>query len=62
MKRKPQKVCKCGHAKSKHQGYSGTFIVGPSVCMFCWDECLEFKQDNLATIERLAIFNEEKDS
>jgi hypothetical protein len=62
-RRKPQPICKCGHARSKHYEY--TFISGKHydrICTWCWDRCPEFEQDNLRTLKRLSEFKEEKEN
>ena len=64
FKRKPQPRCKCGHAKSQHskKPYSDHLGIDySSCCGFCWDKCLKFDQDNLATLERLHAFKEQKE-
>lgn len=61
--RKPQSRCKCGHAKSRH-GKHHTVNRGidySGACGFCWEECLVFRMDNLATLERLNEFKENKE-
>jgi hypothetical protein len=57
-RRKPQPRCVCGHAKSQHAFYP--HYSDELICGYCWDECPNYRMDNLATLERLAIFNEEK--
>ena len=59
MKRKPQKVCICGHAKSKHIEYTNRHgEYNPKICSFCWYDCVNFQQDNLRTLEKLHEFKE----
>lgn len=58
-RRKPQLRCVCGHAKSKHKKYNLIFD-GKQVCEYCWDKCVAFRQDNLATLEKIYDFNQEK--
>jgi len=62
-RRRPQARCKCGHAKSQHGKYYAQSLGLDyfSACGFCWDECLKFTQDNLATLERLNEFKENKE-
>lgn len=64
MKRRPQARCKCGHAKSQHGKASRSYALAGvdyyACCGFCWDKCLKFTQDNLATLERLNEFKENK--
>ena len=67
MKRQPQKVCKCGHARSQHDNFviiENHYMQVPERyrCGFCFDKCPEFKMDNLATLERLSKFYEEKEA
>lgn len=61
--RRPQPRCKCGHAKSQHGKYymQGVGVDYYSSCGFCWDDCMKFEQDNLATLERLNEFKEKKE-
>ena len=65
-KRKPQPRCKCGHAKSSHYEPKRNLFLGSCgvnlkyFCTYCWDKCPEYKMDNLATLERLYAFKEEK--
>lgn len=63
-RRRPQPRCKCGHAKSQHgkRYLSALGIDYFSCCGFCWDKCLRFTQDNLATLERLNEFKENKEN
>jgi hypothetical protein len=56
-RRRPQSRCKCGHARSQHFKDTKSGLLS---CWFCWEECKEFTQDNLATLERLYQYNEEK--
>lgn len=64
VRRRPQPRCKCGHAKSQHakHPYTNLGIDYSSCCGFCWDKCLKFEQDNLATLERLNEFKEYKEN
>jgi hypothetical protein len=60
-RRKPQPVCVCSHAKSKHISY--TYMTGEKldrVCSWCWEKCPTFRQDNLRTLEKLSEFAEQK--
>ena len=61
-RRRPQPRCKCGHAKSQHGKYYAQQlgIDYYSSCGFCLDGCFKFEQDNLATLERLNEFKENK--
>jgi hypothetical protein len=61
-KRRPQKVCICGHAKSQHGKYysASLGIQYARQCGFCFTNCPEFQQDNLRTLERLSEFAEKK--
>jgi hypothetical protein len=62
-RRKPQPRCKCGHAKSQHGKYyaAALGIDYFSCCGYCLDRCFKFEQDNLATLERLNEFKEQKE-
>lgn len=62
-RRRPQPRCKCGHAKSQHGKYyaAALGIDYFSSCGYCWDKCPKFTQDNLATLERLNEFKEQKE-
>jgi hypothetical protein len=62
-RRRPQSRCKCGHAKSQHGKYyaQSLGLDYHSACGFCWDKCLTFEMDNLATLERLNEFKETKE-
>ena len=62
-RRKPQPRCKCGHARSQHgKANFATFGVDYfQQCGFCFSKCLKFTQDNLATLERLNEFKEQKE-
>jgi hypothetical protein len=61
-KRRPQPVCKCRHAKSKHIAYTyNTGEVHQRICTWCWDKCPEFEMDNLKTLEKLSAFKEQKE-
>jgi len=60
--RRPQARCKCGHARSQH-GKAPFAAFGVDYfqqCGFCFSKCLKFEQDNLATLERLNEFKENK--
>lgn len=62
-RRKPQPVCKCGHAKSQHRKINHNSYLGISAkyhCVFCWEKCLNYQQDNLKTLEKLSEFVEQK--
>lgn len=61
-RRRPQSRCKCGHAKSQHgkRYVSALGVDYFNCCGYCWDDCLKFTQDNLATLERLNEFKEQK--
>jgi hypothetical protein len=61
-RRRPQKVCVCGHAKSQHGKYYAAELGVDyiSACGFCWDKCLKFQMDNLRTLEKLSEFAEQK--
>lgn len=62
-KRKPQARCRCGHAKSKH-GQDHVVLRGidySGSCCYCFDRCMKFQMDNLATLERLNAFKESKE-
>lgn len=64
-RRRPQARCKCGHAKTQHGKANRSYFVAGvdyyACCGFCWDKCLKFEQDNLATLERLNEFKEQKE-
>jgi len=62
-RRRPQPRCKCGHAKSQHGKYYAQQlgIDYHSSCGFCWTKCIKFEMDNLATLERLNEFKENKE-
>ena len=62
-KRRPQARCKCGHAKSQHGKYyaAALGVDYVSSCGYCWDKCHTFRMDNLATLERLNEFKENKE-
>jgi len=63
-RRRPQSRCKCGHAKSQHGKAARSYVLAGvdyyACCGFCWDKCLKFEQDNLATLEKLNEFMEQK--
>ena len=60
-KRRPQKVCTCGHARSRHAFISiWNDTNNSSICQFCFIDCSNFTQDNLKTLERLYEFQEAK--
>jgi len=61
--RRPQPKCKCGHAKSQHgKHYMAALGIDYfSCCGFCWSKCPTFQMDNLATLERLNEFKENKE-
>jgi len=65
-RRTPQPRCRCGHARKNHDNFvitQGHMLKTPGrwhQCGFCYTDCNEFVQDNLATLERLYIYNEEK--
>jgi len=67
-RRKPQPRCKCNHARKNHdRGYitidnKMNMIDKWLRCGYCYDECLEFEQDNLKTLEGLYAFQEQKES
>lgn len=60
-KRKPQKVCICGHAKSRHRVHYNDIVCTKDACEYCNTRCMTFTQDNLRTLERLSKYNEEKE-
>lgn len=60
-RRRPQKVCKCGHARKNHSTIRhNTDPLVWGMCHFCYMDCPLFQQNNLATLERLYQYNEEK--
>lgn len=61
-RRKPQPVCVCSHAKSKHISYKYYFTNEKyeRICTWCWDKCPEYRQDNLRILEKLNEFAEQK--
>ena len=62
-RRKPQPRCKCGHARSKHREHlsivNQILTTSPRVCCYCFDDCVDFTQDNLRTLEKLYQYAEE---
>ena len=60
-KRRPQKVCQCGHAKSRHHVRFNDIVCTADACDYCYDRCMTFVQDNLVTLERLNEFKENKE-
>ena len=60
-RRKPQPVCKCKHAKSKHNFFNLNFSM-EFCCSYCYDKCPKFQMDNLKTLEKLSEFAEQKSS
>lgn len=60
-KRRPQKVCVCSHAKSRHWVHYSDIVGTNDACEFCYRDCMTFTQDNLRTLERLSKYNEEKE-
>ena len=60
-RRKPQARCKCGHAKSRHNVRYNDIVCTLDACEYCHGRCMTFTQDNLATLERLHAFKEQKE-
>jgi len=59
-RRRPQKVCICGHAKSRHWIRYNDIVCTKDACEYCYKDCMTFIQDNLRTLEKLSEFAEKK--